>query len=51
MDIGQPGLAIRQRLAHVERFLQQHSEVGCAVSLAMQVPPFFTRGDSADTSE
>ena len=30
MDIGQPGPAIRQRLAHVERFLQQHSEVGCA---------------------
>ena len=30
MYIGQPALAVRQRLAHVKRFLQQHSEVGCA---------------------
>ena len=29
MDVGQPALAVRQRLAHMKRFLQQHSEVGC----------------------
>src|SRR5438132_1750101 len=51
MDIGQPALAVRHRLAHVKRFLQQHSGLVVLGFPAMQVPPFFTREQPAGTSE